>query len=134
MKSRLSRISTLPRTLASPTLFLFSKALGFQRQTEQAVRMDPINLLAMPSLALGRQLKIENLVIAAPFTVAEAYGVHRLLAGIVASLFPQYILNARARQAQSILPRTTRWIVPYMAATLAIVALYIATMALMVAG
>lgn len=74
MKSRLSRIATLARTLASPTLFLLAKALRSQRMSELAVRMDPMNLRAVASLAPVRQLEIENFVIAAHFTAAEDNG------------------------------------------------------------
>lgn len=71
MKSKLSRMSTLSRTLASPTLFLLAKALRSKRLSELAVRMDPMNLRALAKLAPSRQLKIENFVIAAHFTAAE---------------------------------------------------------------
>jgi O-antigen/teichoic acid export membrane protein len=78
---------------------------------------------------------ISVFVLLSAYIVAEAYGVYGLLAGIVAgfiaSLVPQYILNAWALQAQSTLRRTARWIVPSIAATLAMVALYIAALSLM---
>lgn len=79
---------------------------------------------------------ISIFVLLSIYTVAEAYGVYGLLAGIVAgfvvSLIPIYFFNALALQAQSTLPRTVQWIVSSIAATLAMVALYIAALSLMV--
>lgn len=84
---------------------------------------------------------ISVFVLLSAYTVAEVYGVYGvyglvagIVAGFIASIVPLYILNARALQAQSTLPRTARWFVPSMAATLAMVAVYIAALSLMVAG
>jgi FkbM family methyltransferase len=61
----------LARTLASPTLVLLAKALRSQRLSERAVRMDPMNLRAIASLAPDRQLEIQNFAIAAHLMAAE---------------------------------------------------------------